>query len=209
MFLSNRDLKQAIESGELICEPTPQDYGDSSIDLHLDKVDEAKIWSLEKFKEANGASGHGTTLRIGEFDYGKFSINFTTLVPEIATVDENTKVFRNGNEVYIKPNGFLLWQTKEKVGSAKGSKLICFIEGKSTKARTGIVVHLTAPTIHCEWSGQITLEIVNLGPFVLVLKEDDAIAQITVAKVTSNPDELLKIAKSQTIGQTSVTGREK
>jgi hypothetical protein len=43
--------------------------------------------------------------------------------------------------------------------------LICFVDGKSTRSRTGILVHLTAPTIHAGWSGKITLEIANVGPF--------------------------------------------
>jgi dCTP deaminase len=100
-----------------------------------------------------------------------------------------------------------LWQTKEKVGTPEiGAGLICFIDGKSTRARTGILVHLTAPTIHASWSGQVTLEIANVGPFDLVLEEGDVIAQITVASVTSIPDETMKEAGSVTFGQSQVGG---
>ena len=59
--------------------------------------------------------------------------------------------------------------------------MICFVDGKSTRARAGIVVHLTAPTIHTSWVGKVTLEFVNLGPFDLVLQEDDVIAQLPTA----------------------------
>ena len=70
--------------------------------------------------------------------------------------------------------GFVLWQTKEDVGTPEDkADLICFINGKSTRARTGLVVHMTAPTIHSTWHGHVTLEIVNLGPLNIVLEEND------------------------------------
>lgn len=31
------------------------------------------------------------------------------------------------------------------------------IEGKSSRARLGLLVHFTAPTTHAGWAGQITL----------------------------------------------------
>lgn len=81
------------------------------------------------------------------------------------------------------------------------------MDGKSTRARTGIVIHLTAPTIHGGWSGKITLEIVNHGPFHFVLQEDDVIAQLTVAKLTSIPARTMHVAGSATVGQVAVTGK--
>jgi deoxycytidine triphosphate deaminase len=66
-------------------------------------------------------------------------------------------------------------------------------------------VHLTAPTIHASWSGQITLEIANVGPFHFVLEENDVIAQIVVAMVSSVPAQNMKQAGSVTFGQVDVT----
>jgi dCTP deaminase len=85
--------------------------------------------------------------------------------------------------------------------------LICFVDGKSTRARTCLLVHLTAPTIHAGWRGKIVLKIANLGPFHFVLQENDVIAQLTVAMVVSPPDLTLKTAESATAGQRHVTGR--
>ncbi len=79
--------------------------------------------------------------------------------------------------------------------------------GKSTKARTGILVHFTAPTIHAGWHGNIVLEIANLGPFTFVLQEDDVIAQLTVATISSIPEKTQKEAGSQTLGQANVRGQ--
>lgn len=64
---------------------------------------------------------------------------------------------------------------------------------------------MTAPTIHATWSGRVTLEIANLGPFTFILEEDDSIAQIVVATISSVPVETMKV--SVTYRQTQVTGQ--
>jgi dCTP deaminase len=99
----------------------------------------------------------------------------------------------------------LLWQTREAVGTPENDpRLICFINGKSSSARSGLLVHMTAPTIHAGWWGQITLEIANLGPFDLCLAEGDAISQIVVATISSPPTKRKK--EGIAIGQREVGG---
>jgi dCTP deaminase len=109
----------------------------------------------------------------------------------------------------VRPVGFLLWQTKEKIGTTlHNPQSICFVDGKSTRARTGILVHLTAPTIHAGWKGNVVLEIVNLGPFTFVLREDDVIAQLTVATISSSPQQSHAEAGSSTFDQARVAGKQ-
>lgn len=99
----------------------------------------------------------------------------------------------------------MLWQTREAVGTPEiDPRLICFINGKSSSARSGFLVHMTAPTIHAGWWGQITLEIANLGPFDLCLAENDAISQIVVATISSPPTKKKK--EGIAIGQRNVSG---
>lgn len=209
MYLSNRDIKWAIDNGRLICVSRPEDmgagYDETSIDLHLDKVREAYIWDIASFQQSEDARGSGAPeLLVGRFNWGRFSRQYLIHPPE----DPNQLVYRRGSEIIVKPNGFLLWQTKERVGTPKRNPgLICFVDGKSTRARTGIIVHLTAPTIHAGWSGKIVLEIANFGPFHFVLHENDVIAQLTVATVSSPPDLSLRIDESATAGQAHVRGR--
>jgi deoxycytidine triphosphate deaminase len=107
--------------------------------------------------------------------------------------DENQLVFIRGTEVVVKPGGFLLWQTRVTIGTPQSrADLICFVEGTSTPARTGIVVHMTTPTIQSIWEGNATLEIANLGGLTFVLEEGDVIAQLTVATISSPPAESMK-----------------
>jgi dCTP deaminase len=203
MYLSDRDLRWAIERGTLIVDPKPQKIDSTSIDLHLDTIDQAKIWDIEAFNQEQRVGGNNPfELRIGKFDYPKFAPKFLKPPADRAA----DLVVKRGHQIIVKPGGFLLWQTKERVGTPEdGASLICFIDGKSTRARTGLLVHLTAPTIHASWSGKVTLEIANLGPFHFVLEENDVIAQITVATISSIPAETMKTG-SVTYRQTQVTG---
>lgn len=210
MFLSDRDLRWAIVQGHLIVTPdNPELIGPTSIDLRLDSADEAKVWDIAKFRQRNKMLGHGDVpeLNIGSFDYKEFAGEFQK-VPQVIHSGETTSdlVFRRGDEIIVRPQGFVLWQTKEKVGTPEeGARYICFVDGKSTKARTGLVVHMTAPTIHAGWGAwNITLEISNLGPFHFILKENDVIAQITVATISSVPERTMRAAGSVTAGQKNV-----
>lgn len=201
MYLSDRDLEWAIACKRLIISPPPQKIDATSIDLHLDSVEKAMVWDVESYSSDSQDAGHEPKeLRTSKINYKKFSLKYLNPVP----TDQNQPVFRRHNQIIIKPGGFVLWQTHEVVGTPEeNAELICFVDGKSTRARTGLVVHLTAPTIHAGWSGKITLEIVNLGPFHLIMQEfEDVIAQLTVARITSTPAEKMK--NSVTYGQTDV-----
>lgn len=209
MYLSDRDIRWAIATGGLIL-PNESKVDPTSVDLHLDTVEQAKIWDVAKFQ--SDLSKGGTTspeLMLGTFKYVDFAGDYLVSPPASSArpPQDDVKVYRDGHRILVRPGGFLLWQTKEKIGTPeKNPGFICFVDGKSTRARTGILVHFTAPTIHAGWSGQVVLEIANLGPFVFVLKEDDVIAQLTVATISSAPEGTHKTAGSSTYGQTNPGG---
>lgn len=211
MYLSNRDIKWAIEQGLLFVRPSPDElnagYDETSIDLHLDNIEKgARVWNIDEFKRGTAAQGIlSPELYLGTFDYRQFAGKFLKPIPDLK--DSDKKVFKRGDQVIVRPQGFLLWTTVEMVGTPEENpQFICFVNAKSTKARTGLVVHLSAPTIHAGWKGNITLEIVNFGPFDFILQEGDSIAQLTVAKITSSTDLSLKKEKSKTNLQTDPSG---
>ena len=229
MYLSNRDIKWAIECGKLIVEPKPEaymppkGYDETAIDLHLGPLATAKVWdlgSLAATDAARGAAppGRAPEIHLGQFDYKAMADGHLKPVPSGETDSRGNprSVYRRENDIIVRQLGFLLWSTREKVGTPeidptrmetqRHPELICFVNAKSTKARTGLIVHFTAPTIHAGWAGNITLEISNLGPFTFVLKEGDALAQLTVATISSAPDMELKVGRSQTQGQTDPSG---
>lgn len=80
---------------------------------------------------------------------------------------KNSKLFKLEDErpFSLKPRKLILANTFEKVSFPINPSDICYsarVEGKSSLARCGIIVHFTAPTIHSNFSGKITLEIINL-----------------------------------------------
>jgi dCTP deaminase len=205
MFLSDRDLRLALEANLLVVEPPPAQIDTCAIDLHLDRVDEAKVWDMEKYGRERGVHGDPTYLRIGTFRYRDFAPRYLIPIP-VKSAASGTGPYRDGDLVILPPHGFLLWQTKEVVGTPEEhARFVCFIEGKSSRARTGLLIHMTAPIIHANWHGQVTLEIGNLGPFSIGLKEGDAVAQLVVASLTSPPLER-KIEGSVAVGQRNVSG---
>ena len=209
MYLSDVDLRRAVESGDLIVKPLPdKEIGPTSIDLHLGPVEEAKVWDSIAIAENNRRLGiPDKELNIARMTYGVVSRQYLVEPQREAEVKEGDLVFRREDAIILHPYGFVVWQTEEIVGTPNEKpKYICFIDGKSTRSRTGLVVHLTAPTIHAGWSGNIKLEMTNCGPLDLVLHAGDAVAQLTVAKITQPPKLDVRLYESTTHGQSSVHG---
>ena len=55
------------------------------------------------------------------------------------------------------------------------------------RARCGLLVHFTAPTIHAGFKGTITLEMINPGPYSIVLHQLMPICQLIVEEVRGVP----------------------
>jgi dCTP deaminase len=207
VYLSDRDLRLALDAGLLIVNPPPAEIDTTSIDLHLDELTEAKCWDVSAYEAQQQEAGHVLpALSASGFNYKQFARKFARPVSPRSEAEAGATVYRNGDRLILEPGGFFLWQTKEEVGTPEvDPRLICFVNGKSAWARIGLLVHVTAPTIHAGWWGKITLEIKNLGPFRLSLAEGDAVAQIVVATVSSPPTKK-KVARGIAVGQQNVGG---
>lgn len=70
---------------------------------------------------------------------------------------------------------------------ASQSCLAARVEGKSSYARCGLLVHFTAPTIHAGFNGTIALELINLGPLPISLYPESPICQLIVEEVAGQP----------------------
>lgn len=81
----------------------------------------------------------------------------------------------------IEPGEFLLASTVERI--TLGGQTAARIEGKSSLARVGLAVHVTGGFIDPGFSGQITLEIVNMLHRPLMLHAGMRIAQVAFLPV--------------------------
>ena len=105
----------------------------------------------------------------------------------------------------LRKNILVLGQTLERVAFPIHEDGTCYsarVEGKSSVARCGILVHFTAPTIHTGFEGHITLEIINLGPVDFLLTPNMFICQLIVEEVRGTPAN----APNQFKGQNTPSG---
>jgi dCTP deaminase len=105
----------------------------------------------------------------------------------------------------LEQSRFVLANTQERVDFPLRDGEICYaarVEGRSSLARCGILVHFTAPTIHAGFAGTITLEIINLGFAPFLLRPGLPICQLIVEEVRGQP----ALAPNQFKGQTTPEG---
>ncbi len=99
----------------------------------------------------------------------------------------------------MKPKEFILGWTVERIKLPHRSRLAARVEGKSSLARLGLGVHVTAPTLHAgfgydpkepEGKGNpIQLEIWNIGNLTIRLAKGLAICQLIFEEVHGTPDK--------------------
>lgn len=92
-----------------------------------------------------------------------------------------TITVKDGDSLIIKPGEFLLGTTVETV--TVPHDLVCRVEGKSSIARWGVIVHTTAGFVDPGFEGQVTLEFANLGQHAFRLWPGMKIAQFSFAQM--------------------------
>jgi dCTP deaminase len=98
----------------------------------------------------------------------------------------------------VRPGEFYLGWTVERVQLPFRSRIAARVEGKSSLARLGLGVHVTAPTIHAGFGekpgdatydgSSIQLEIWNFGPVNVVLQTGMKICQLILEWVDGTPE---------------------
>ena len=83
----------------------------------------------------------------------------------------------------LKPNEFILGCTSETIHVPRD--LMARVEGKSSIARLGVAIHITAGFIDPNYTGQITLEIKNMSDKPFELIHGDSICQIVFETLSS------------------------
>jgi dCTP deaminase len=92
----------------------------------------------------------------------------------------------------------ILGWTKERVELNLKAKLAARVDGKSSLARLGLGIHITAPTIHAGFVGTIQLEMINHGPNLIKLRPLMPICQLIFEMTKGVPQ---KAYKGQFTGQ--------
>jgi len=152
MALSDVEIWAEIVAGRLVIDPTPSPdrVVGSSVDLLLHE----ELLVLPSRDEVMG-----------------ISIN-----PSEPELDIMRTLAKFGKEINLskigafklEPNHLVIGKTYEQFEIPL--HLAARIEGKSSLARMGLGVHITAPTVQAGFKGRLYLEMINVGPFNLELK---------------------------------------
>jgi dCTP deaminase len=108
-------------------------------------------------------------------------------------------VERTADGFLIAPGQFYLGWTQERIQLPHRSRIAARVEGKSSLARLGLGVHVTAPTIHAGFGfsdldpsfvgSPIQLEIWNTGPLPVILRPGLRICQLIFEWVDGTPEQ--------------------
>ena len=188
MILSNSEIVRCLEGGKFSIEgiagmnPTQKPFNTSAVDLRL--ASEIVVPELNTPTQLDLSQG-----------------NIASFLSQHSTSYEASE-----NQPFsLKQNQLILAKTLERVSFPLLDDDCCYsarVEGKSSLARCGILVHFTAPTIHAGFSGTITLEIINLGPQTFLLKPGMFVCQLIIEEVRGRPAD----APNQFSGQSSAVG---
>jgi len=160
VILSDRDIRKSLEIGRIRVSPPPDlvnDLRPCSLDFHL-----------------------GSTFRI--FDYNKLPL----IDPRAEMVIENvTRVVEvpDDGRFIIHPGELIIAATRECL--TLGNDLIGRLEGRSSLARVGIIVHSTAARFDPGWDGNPMLELGNQGRIPVALYPGMRICSFTFEQLSS------------------------
>lgn len=188
MILSNVEILKAIKDGRLQVGSLTGDEDAGSPPLNTTAIDLHLGHAISVPREAPAA-----------FDLRKGGLK------KYLTDNSDQYDITAAQPFYLRPSTLVLGNTLERVNFhiVPGKPSLCArVEGRSSVARCGILIHFTAPTIHAGFWGTITLEIMNLGPLSFLLFPGMAICQLIIEQVEGNVVPTV----NQFSGQSTPTG---
>ena len=182
MILTDREIKNSLSAGLLDITPRPaQDaYASTSVDLTLAS-------GLRIFKKP--PTGLQSIIDPLAPDY-----NVIKLLEDLTDKVE----IDSSNGFVLKGQELVLAWTRERVELREHGRVAARVEGKSSLARIGLSIHVTAPTIHAGFAGLIQLEIVNHGPLPIKLSIGMRVCQLIFEQTLGMPD---RAYQGQFLGQ--------
>lgn len=155
MFLSDVDIKKAVENGEIVLKPfSPSKLQPASYDILL-----------------------GNKFVVNE----ETSTHFVDPARKIYARTREIEV-KDGDEFVLHPGVSVLGTSKEFFGS---DIHLIQVGGKSSLARVGLMIHNTAGLINPGHFLHITFELCNLNNVPIILRPGMEIAQLTFSQISS------------------------
>ena len=156
MVLSDRSIREELAKGRIVIEPLEDEcVQPASVDLHLDK-------NILVFRNTN-----------------------RPYVDVRQPMDGLTDMVEIGEDepFILRPGEFLLISTLEHIKVP--DDIVGRLEGKSSLARIGLLVHSTAGYVDPGWKGKLTMQMTNVARLPVTLYAGMRIAQISFLRLTT------------------------
>ncbi len=156
MFLSDTDIHAAMKKGEIVLDPFNQ----------------------KQLQPASYDIRLGNTFIVNDAHSTKAIDPVKGIFPKTQTV-----AVEDGGEFVLHPGVSILGYSKEKFGS---DQYLIEVNGKSSLARIGLIVHNSASIVNPGHYLNIALELCNLNNVPIVLRPGMEIAQLTFSTLSSH-----------------------
>ena len=187
MRLCDSDIEACLDSGRIVIEPRPAPERISGISVDLTLGNSFRIFN-----------DHAAP-------YVDLSGSREQIDQTLGSIMSKEIVLGKQEAFFLHPGELALAVTCESVSLP--DDLVGWLDGRSSLARLGLMVHVTAHRIDPGWSGQIVLEFVNGGKLPIALRPGMIIGAInfeTMTGVAKKPYHKRKDAKYH--DQHSATG---
>jgi dCTP deaminase len=175
MILTDREIQVALRAGQVLIEPLPDAdaYSSTSVDLTLSE--RFRVW--QNPPAAKGVEAVVISPGVPGFRFDEAAKDYL-------------RSFETGTDGHlVEPGSFVLGWTREHVRLPIEGRLAARVEGKSSLARCGVGIHVTAPTIHSGFSGQIQLEIFNHSSVRVRLLPGMSVCQLIFETCLGTPEK--------------------
>lgn len=164
MRLCDTDIKQALDRGDITIEPRPTDSRITGVSVDLCLGDKFRVFSSHTIPYIDLSGRREDITEAVEKVMGD----------EIHIAEDDTFV--------LHPGELALGATMESV--TLPDNLVGWLDGRSSLARLGLMVHVTAHRIDPGWSGNIVLEFFNSGKLPLALRPGMQIGAMSFETMT-------------------------
>lgn len=156
MFLTDTDIKKAVKEGDIIIKP----------------------FDLKRLQPASYDIQLGNRFVVTEPHTTKFIDPAKHIFPETREV-----TIENGNAFVLHPGVSILGYSRDYFGSRR---YMVEVNGKSSLARIGLLVHNSASLVNPGHFLHIAFELCNLNSVPILLRPGMEIAQLTFSTLTSD-----------------------
>lgn len=215
MFLPDWMIREYCESGRIVIDPLPlwdEALGPVTVDLTLGNEFRA-ILNVQQ-RHANETRERLRTRElndsqaISKFLHARKDLVDLTIADEPHDYSEPFYIYEP-ERITISPGGAIIGLTKEDV--SLGKDIGALLNGRSSIARHGLIIHATANMVCPTWSGRIALEILNLSPNTIAIRPGMRVCSLAFFMMAENSQlDYLKIGKyaGQTLPDGSKIGLE-